>query len=319
MTVSCSEADVTQQAVDATFIAIRDLNGLSGSEHLAFPPYSIFNLWDTQMATFDIKPLLNTSFEQIYIARNFNLTKITGPGWPYESSIKAKMLFVQSNSITDNGFGETLNYFDPSILTYLNLGSNQLSGSRAKSKTEACGSLGVFEFLPGLSDLTKLQQIFLNNNPIVSLGGGQFASNNRIVTLDFSVLPADPKIEANAFAFYPVNATDSIINSTITIRFYANDFNDTTINMKENGLFYTQRPIYLDITANKLDHLSQESFEPFLNAHDKNKISVNNNPLICDERMKWLKDQRDKFELKVTNAFCSNDKGNTVFNTTLIQ
>jgi len=313
--LNCSGIDVTQKAIDVLFLATRYVNCLSDGEYMEFPPYSTFYLWDTQMTTLDIQPLLNTSFDEISIANNRNLTEITGPGLQlHQASLKAKRLYISGTPITDDGFGETLKYFDPSILTSLNLGYNRFSGPR--EQVIDCG--GDSEFLPGLSDFTKLSRIYLGHNPIVSLGGGPFASNNRILYMEFNVLPGVPRIESNAFAFSPISSGDSIINDAISISLYANKFNDTTINMKENGLFYTQRPIFLDISYNKFDHFSQENFEPFLNAHDTNQMYVNNNPLICDERMKWLKDQSNKFESRVLKAYCSNDYGNTVFNSTLI-
>lgn len=312
--LDCSGNDITQRAIDVLFLATRYVNCLSDGEYVEFPPYSSFYLWDTQMTTLDIQPLLNTSFEQISLANNWNLTQITGPELPHQASIKADKLFIRSTRITDDGFGDTLKYFDPSILTYLNLGNNRFAGS--KQQCINCGN--NFELLPGLSEFTKLNQLFLDHNPIVNLGDGPFASNNRLTYIDFNILPVDPIVEPNAFAFRPITSGDSIINRAISISFYANKFDDTTINMKENGLFYTQRPIFLDISYNKFVHFSQENFEPFLNAHDTNQMYVSNNPLICDERMKWLKDQRNKFESKVLNAYCSNDRGNTVFNSTLI-
>lgn len=312
VTLRCSGYDVTQKAIDVLFLATRYVNCLSDGEYMEFPRYSSFHLSDTQMTTVNIKPLLNTSFEEISIGNNWNLTTITGPGSPHQASLKATRLVIQSTRITDEGFGGTLKYFDPSILTALNLYNNRFAGPRAKFIN--CG----VEFLPGLAGFTKLNQIFLGNNPIDRLGGAPFSSNNRITYLEFNVLQADPKIEPNAFAFSPISAGDSLINRAISISFYANKLNDTTINMKENGLFNTQRPIFLDISYNRFDHFSQESFEPFLNAHIGNQMYVSNNPLICDQRMKWLKDQRNEFESKVSNAFCSNDRGNTVFNSTLI-
>lgn len=315
MRLDCSGNDVTQKAIDVLFLATRYINCLSDGEYVEFPRYSQFYIWDTQMTTLNIQPLLNTSFDRISIANNRNLTEITGPGLPSQASIKANSLYISSTRITDDGFGETLKYFDPSTLTSLNLGNNRFTGSREQF-TNCCD--GDFEFLPGLYDFTKLNQLYLFNSPIVSLGCGPFALNNRISHIDFSVLPANPRLETNAFAFSPISSGDSTINRQITIRLYANKFDDTTINMKENGLFYTQRPIFLDISYNKFDHFSQENFEPFLNAHDRNEMYVSNNPLICDERMKWLKDQSNKFESKVFNADCLNDNGNTVFNSTLI-
>ena len=41
-------------------------------------------------------------------------------------------------------------------------------------------------------------------------------------------------------------------------------------------------------------------------------------PLLCDSRLKWLKDRVWEFQNRVLHANCNNDKGQTAFTSTLI-
>ena len=86
----------------------------------------------------------------------------------------------------------------------------------------------------------------------------------------------------------------------------------------DSGLDKVGRPIYLDLHNCQFSSLPKMTFEPILDAHPSTSLYLMGNPLVCDERVGWLKQRRVDFESRVRGANCVNDPGQTVFNSTLV-
>ena len=67
---------------------------------------------------------------------------------------------------------------------------------------------------------------------------------------------------------------------------------------------------------NGLESLPEETFLGFLMANPNNVLTLDRNPIVCDSRVKWLKDRSTEFETRVDGADCINDVGQTVFTLT---
>ncbi|XP_054159749.1 uncharacterized protein LOC128957961 [Oppia nitens] len=85
--------------------------------------------------------------------------------------------------------------------------------------------------------------------------------------------------------------------------------NQLTGNSFEGEVFLnTKRTIYLDLSNNKLSHLDEFIFDPFLSLDIMNIVNVSGNFLHCDCRMKWLAKNRLKYKRQVVNALCSDGR-----------
>ena len=87
-----------------------------------------------------------------------------------------------------------------------------------------------------------------------------------------------------------------------------------------SGISRAGRKTDLNLNYNYITTLPAPIFETFLDAHPSNILELYGNPLICDERLSWIKSRRDEpeFQARVTFANCDNDPGYTVFNSNLI-
>ena len=120
----------------------------------------------------------------------------------------------------------------------------------------------------------------------------------------------------NSFEFDEPPA--GVLNQALNIYLHGNR------NLTENsfhpnsGLDRIKRRVSLDLEYTGISSLPAPIFETFLDAHPGNSMDLLSTPLICDGRVKWLKDRRAEFENLVPYASCANDPGQTIFNSTLV-
>jgi hypothetical protein len=261
-----------------------------------------FVIFNTQLTSVDLTPFVDTTVPMFEVISNYNLTKITGPPLQsFSGSINVSQIDLYESTLLDDvGFGNTLKYFNSSNLEKITISKTQLRGS----------STGP-DLLPGLSALTQLKELHLAQNEIRKVGGGQFNTLTKLESLQLHMNELE-EIGRNVFQFFQ----HSPQVSKLDINVHWNNLTSENIH-KDHGLDKISPPVRLYIQNNQLDTLSADIFESFLRA-EKNSATFLGNRIICDERVKWLKDEREFFESRVAGADCVNDIGATVFTSTLI-
>ena len=144
----------------------------------------------------------------------------------------------------------------------------------------------------------------------------QFRKNNKLSTLSLELNPIF-ELGENSLEFD--EPPKEVLSQYLYISFYLN-VNLTQSSFHPNsGLDRTKRRVYLNLQGTRISSLPAPIFEKFLDAHSENALNLRHTPLICDEKVKWLKDRKEEFENVVEYPFCSNDPGQTIFNSTLIK
>jgi Leucine-rich repeat (LRR) protein len=302
--VYCGGEEVTQLTLNAAMSALRAHNNLSSSDWLNLTQFTIEM---SSLTHLDLTPLLGLTVNDLLIKGNPKLVSMGGPSPAADHTLidVRVALLITFNELTDEGFGDSLKYFAPT-LPALYILSNNIKGSGKST-----------EFLPGFSNFRQLEYLDLSSNQIEGLGAGQLANHPRLYALFLDLNPLT-EIGSNAFTFEE-DIHGDYVNETlyITLDRIAN-LNDATFNYLGNGLTNFSRPVALSLVDCGFEFISKENFEPFLNAREENFFYVGKNPLICDERMKWLHDQKDLYGFRVIEANCTNDVGYDVFTTSLI-
>jgi Leucine-rich repeat (LRR) protein len=282
---------ITQEVINVAFQELRLQNPGKG---LAI---QTFSLSKTNMTTFDLTPLIDITFGTIDLSENTQLVTITGPE-PIELftgriSTSAFYLFKHP-SLNTEGFGNTLKYFEPSKLNELSLFKSGFD----------------YANFTGLSAFNNLTRLVLSRNSIQSIGHREFSGLSNLTSL---ILWGNPiqEIADGAFEF------DVIPKQRIKIEVDACNMTEDVISA-DHGLEKLINGVDLNFDYNNLSTISANKFEKMLRSSENHKITYRNNPIVCDERVKWLKDEREFFEPKVWNTSCVNDPGKTVFTSTLI-
>jgi hypothetical protein len=202
-------------------------------------------------------------------------------------------------NLTDAGFGNTLKYFSPTILTYgIFLGNNQFKGTLDQ------------EFLPGLELFDKLEILDLSYNRIEIIGGGQFKNNTGLRHLNL-MYNQIVEIRSNGFKFNDVPG-----RGYLQILMRENQLDDYKID--PNHGFDKIPTLAISFDLNNFTTISSPVFEPIVQADGYKAVYFESNGIVCDEKVKWLKDGKDLYETRVNGADCINDPGYSVFNSTKI-
>lgn len=305
------EDDITQASVDNLFAELRKINNVSPNDIFHFPPETgEFTLRESKIVEFDLTPFVNVSMHRIFLGDNSALTKIKGPDLSMSQGlISVKWLSFLDYGINDNGFGETLKYFNTETLIRLHLLQTNLTG-----KTSG-------ELLPGFWNFKNLEEVDFGYNPIKKITTRQFAPFSKLQSITFGPIygPYDLLIlEQDAFKLHQ-EYNNKNKGKSLLLNFPNRNLNESNFNVKELGLLnYPDVTISLDLSSNKFERISQENFEPFLLINAKNKLHITSNPLKCDYRRKgslqWLVDQREKYERQLPYAYCEGDPtGCTIF------
>lgn len=294
---------VTQKSIDKTFLAARQVNNLT-SPHQRLHLFS-FTLTYSLLTQLDLTPLLNVKMNHFTMNWNYNLSSLVGP--PMDSNlelIEVNDVQVHDNpSLTDSSLVSMLKYFNPDELTSFLIFRSSFTGNLNS------------EFLPGLSNFRNLYSLGFRSDKIKSLSGGPFKRNHKLRQLNLR-LNVIEYLGEDAFVFD--EPPTELKNKTLLINLSKNK--DLTANSfhPNSGLDRIQRPVALNLNTCNISTLPAQIFEKFLEAHPGNSLSLYVNPLVCDSRLKWLKDRAGEFKNRVEEAYCKNDRGSNIFNSNLI-
>ncbi|RWS21483.1 Leucine rich repeat containing protein 10-like protein [Leptotrombidium deliense] len=195
---------------------------------------------------------------------------------------------LEANRLTDDVF-EALRCL-PS-LEYVSLSNNYLKviPSHAFRRTN-----GQFQ--------SRLKGILLTGNRIHTISDHTFFYLPHLTTLHINMNQIS-RINVSAFEF-----------EDIPIGRKTNLYIDLSMNLLQadsfdaKGLQNINRPVKLSLNRNKVTHLNQSVFEPFLNKHVNNSVDVKDNPLICNCSSYWIHEKRSVFAVKIKNHFCVDNR-----------
>jgi hypothetical protein len=293
VTVRCMTSTVTQQSVNNLFDLLRLL--APNPDELVMAEFS---LESTNMATLDLTPLVNTTFELFVVQKNQLLQSINGPSLEYfAGSYRAKNVKIADGVLNDHGLGQSLKYFSVAAMNKLTFARNKLSGSPSG-------------FLADVAVFTNLIHLTLDGLNLSRIEGGQFKTLTNLQDLYLGQYPINA-IGQDAFTLDP-----PLINP-LRIFLPATELTNAKVN-PNHGLDKIQTGVHLYLVWNDLETLSSANFESFLRAHRQNSMDVYVNKIFCDGRLKWLKDNRNMFESRVQNSNCINDPGENIFTSDLI-
>jgi len=149
-------------------------------------------------------------------------------------------------------------------------------GTQSSLKHISFGSSDIFHIGDNaFYELPALTKLELFNNKITKIGPQTFAfsshSNN---TLE-------------------INLTNNLLDS--------NSF-------ERNWYTITRRPLRLNLSNNKITYISEYIFGAFLNRERDNSINLENNPILCDCKAKWLIEDIEFYKNKVIGMKCQDGR-----------
>jgi hypothetical protein len=124
-------------------------------------------------------------------------------------------------------------------------------------------------------DLPSLEDLILSNNRIASISDHTFA-----------------------FAKTSINHLDLDLRNNLL----------DSSSFEKNWYSRSLRPINLHLGGNRMTYLSESIFSAFLNRNINNTISIEQNPIYCDCRSKWLIGDKHFYKNKVFGMTCQNKK-----------
>jgi Leucine-rich repeat (LRR) protein len=229
--------------------------------------YALNRLIDPIRASTSLNLAFNNLGNQSQIVRNlsFNLFKqliklnLTAN---YLSSIESHAFFYL-DKISDNVDTTFLKFLDPSQLNPLHL--TQLDLSR-----------NLFQIVPwnSLHHLPLLSQLNLNANPIRTFDMGDWKP------------PPPPQIEEEAGGGDDElfrNLTEVYLSGALV------EYVDPII------IRYLSHLKILDLSGNRIRHLSVELRHPFVSNLNFQYLLINDNPLVCDCKLIWLKEFLERY------------------------
>jgi hypothetical protein len=249
---------------------------------------------DAGIDILDLSPFTETHIGSLHISGISG--NIIGPTF---HTIRVEALYLNP-SYMFNFLGNTLMYFVPSILTLLHYECKTYTGNPV---------LG--QFVPGLNHLTHLRHLFFWRGNITSIFGGQFYFNTALGSLYLPALGIQ-EIGNNAFLFdeFPPGT------NTLLIDLGGNKITSNKFSV-HHKLETVNAIVYLNLNGNRMDTIDILTFKPFLQKYG-NTLYMSDNPIFCDGRVKWLKDEKNFYQPKVRDADCDNDPGKTVFTSSLV-
>lgn len=143
------------------------------------------------------------------------------------------------------------------------------------------------------SSLTRLQNIYLNDNHIRTIGQYPFfpVPNLHYVCLSDNFLSHIPS-ETLRFT----NSSD-----VIQIDMVRNQLDDQSFPALNN----TNRPIILDVSRNRMTGIPRHAFEILFAKHNSSQVKMHENNIICGCGVRWLLEQRDIYSYNVRDIKCN--------------
>jgi hypothetical protein len=230
----------------------------------------------------------DASFEEILISNAEKLTKIN-----------------------TNAFG----------LTRMNL--KRLTINNANLLSNSPPNHNIFE---ALSSMNNIEKIAINGINLTEIPEYAFRPllGSQWNLKEISIYGPLQKVGNYAFYDYPYSMKNITLGTQINfISAHAFDmrgqsFERLTIKLSDNlltassfesGVFMnSKRPLFIDLSRNRITFLDENIFKPFIDNDIMNQIDVEGNPLDCDCRMKWLVSDGHKIEKQILNAICNDGK-----------
>lgn len=230
-----------------------------------------------------------------------------------EISIK-NIEIVDSNitSIDRNAFSRTTLYTEN-----LSIRSTLLDNKGTKERD-------IYE---AVSKMFHLKSLYLIDNEISTIPEHAFRKTLGTQASLRTLSIADDKIYHigdNAFYDLPGLAKLELYNNKInkigilTLAFENQSNRTLEVDLRNNlidsssfeHLWYskTKRPMKLNLSNNKISFISENIFSTFLNREHENSINVENNPIICDCKAKWLVEEIDFYKTKVFGMKCPDGR-----------
>jgi len=299
--IECSYFTVNESSIENTFREIRRVNGIP--EDRGIEIYQ-FKLEFTELTQLDLAPFYGSQFDYLFIMFNDDLTKLVTSGNPRDhGSIQALELIFVSSPLSRIGFGDAFKYF-----------SNEMTSFSTESL-----NLNDDEFLPGLSAHTNLRDLICYSCSISGRLTSDTLIPKELQNLGRIELYRNYINEIGENVFNLDGSGDfEGVNHVLYINLGGNKLNETSFH-PNSGIARAGRKTTLFLEDNQITTLPAPIFESFLDAHPQNSLGLGlGNPLICDERLSWLKSRRGEFEPRVTKVKCSNDRSHTIFDSNLI-
>lgn len=253
--------------------------------------YEEFILNNTEISELTDDIFVNSAFKRVKLIDCLSLRKISSNAFQ-NSGHQIEEFIAQGESVLgEDQFASDL--FD-ALNSMINAKKIWLNKNRLRSiPTVAFGKKPEQEF--------KLQELNFNkfsskNGYIKTVGNFAFYYLNELQYLYLSHQRIN-YLPANAFDF------EKASNNTLYIYLGNNKLNNTSF---EKGIFTnSKRPIHLELYWNpELTYLDENIFAPFLELNKLNKISLQDNPLVCDCNSYWMIRDRDKFTNQILNVMC---------------
>ncbi|KAI1282164.1 Leucine-rich repeat and immunoglobulin-like domain-containing nogo receptor-interacting protein 2 [Halotydeus destructor] len=146
----------------------------------------------------------------------------------------------------------------------------------------------------GRCELPNVKTVYLPRNNIERVGDYAFY---RLPNLTYLNLRDNEisHITNHTFAFE--KPSDEVLILDLQGNIIASD------NIEFGAFFRLNRPVNLNLYDNLMTYLDEETFRPIL-SNPKSSITVTNNPIICDCRMKWLLEDAGNFMDRVHGLMC---------------
>jgi len=297
--IFCEYSPINETTLEIAMRELRAANGIPKDRGVDFRRFLVFQ---TDLTQVDLSLFYGSKIFWLDISLNGKLAKLVTSGNPgdYGSIQAQKINLWRSPSITGEIFGDTLKYFANDLLDDISIISVDLSNWNNNNNNP------TDEIFPGLSSFTNLTSLHLNDCGITGrLNSSHFQNFPKLE----SILLASNRIDGIGENVFGAKVT--------TIALEANNIVETSIHVN-SGLARAGRETDLYLNSNKIKSLPQKIFETFLDADSGNALDLDDNPVICDQRLSWIKARRDELQSRVYPASCSNDPSHNVFDSDLI-
>jgi hypothetical protein len=303
--IGCSGKEVTQVTIDKLLDSVRAVNNIPSYQYLEI---SNLQIHDTELTIIYLDHFLGYRVQNFVLDRNaqlylVNFSPNVDRGSVSSIPFQATHVQITRSSVTETSLKDLFYQLRSSTLN-LDLSYNKIWGLEREG-----------EFLEGLSALSELQFLYLQWNGIRSIRGAPFKHGVNLLLINLS----DNQIERlgkDAFKMDP--PPPALANTLWTIDLSRNKLTDEGITSEDIGITTIGEPTRIALRENQFVYISQAKFQGFLYADSRNLLELYGNHFICDDRMKWLKEDRAKLERQVTGVNCENDPGKTIFTTDLV-
>ncbi|RWS05290.1 protein slit-like protein [Dinothrombium tinctorium] len=150
----------------------------------------------------------------------------------------------------------------------------------------------------GRWELPNLRTLYLAKNEIEELGDYAFYRLPNLTYIDLKINQIK-KISNDTFAFE--KASDEVLFLDLSTNLL------TMENIEKSAFTRLNRPIKMFLNNNFVSYLDEEVFKPIV-SDERSFVSVKNNPIVCDCRMRWLVEEDLDYMARVDGLTCNGRK-----------